>query len=82
MVRHDIGLYLDRSVMAGATVGGGLGFFVFGIGAIPGAVADTAIGVQFGSALLGFLGLKPVAGYMLENIPNAAGAFQSGLKAT
>jgi hypothetical protein len=80
MVCHDIALYLGGSAMAGATVGGGLGFFVFGVGVIPGAVAGTAIGTQIGSALLGFLGLKSVVGYMIESIPRAAEAYQSGLK--
>lgn len=75
---HDIALYLGGSALAGGAIGGGLGFVVFGGGAIPGALAGTAVGMKVGGMLLGFLGLKAVAHYMIVSIPEAAQAYTDG----
>lgn len=79
-VCHDMALYLGGGAIAGGAVGGGLGFLVFGGGAVYGAAAGSVIGVKMAAALLGFLGLKSVIQYMLENIPRAIGEYQVGFK--
>ncbi len=77
---HDMALYLGGGAVAGGAVGGGLGFLVFGGGIVYGAAAGSVIGVKMAAMLLGFLGLKSVIQYMLENIPRAIDEYQRGFK--
>ncbi len=58
----------------GGAIGGGLGVFAFGAGALPGA----ALGTQAGNLLRGFFGLKSVVVFMLDSLPRAVRAYQQG----
>ncbi|MFY9476072.1 MAG: DUF6861 domain-containing protein [Aquabacterium sp.] len=76
----DIALYYGGSVVAGTAVGGVAGFFAGGAGAVPGAMAGAAAGSQVGLWVLGFLGLKSLAEYMIDALPAAMRCYERGFK--
>jgi hypothetical protein len=75
---HDVALYLGGGAIAGATIGGGLGFVTTGVGVVPGVIAGTALGAKIGGMLMGLIGLKDVVEYMLDNVPLAIAEYQKG----
>jgi hypothetical protein len=75
---HDVALYVGGGMLAGGAIGGGFGMLAFGAGVLPGAAVGAALGGQVGNLLLGFLGLKSVVGYMLDDLPRAAREYQWG----
>jgi hypothetical protein len=75
---HDVALYIGGGAVVGGVIGGGLGVFAFGAGALPGAAAGAALGTQAGNLLLGFFGLKSVVAFMLDSLPRATRAYQQG----
>jgi hypothetical protein len=75
---HDVALYIGGGAVIGGVIGGGLGVFAFGAGALPGAAAGAALGTQAGNLLLGFFGLKSVVAFMLDSLPRATRAYQQG----
>jgi hypothetical protein len=77
---HDIGLYLGGSAVGGGFVGGSIGLFFGGVGAVPGAMAGTALGLQVGAILLSLIGLASVVEYMVDRIPSAAESYLAGVK--
>lgn len=76
----DIALYYGGSVVAGTTLGGVGGFFVGGVGAVPGAVAGAAAGSQVGIWVLTLLGLKSLAEYMVDALPQAMRYYEQGFR--
>lgn len=76
----DIALYYGGSVVVGTSIGGAAGFFVGGAGAVPGAVAGAAAGSQVGLWVLGFLGLKSLAEYMIDALPQAMRHYEQGFR--
>lgn len=76
----DIALYYGGSVVVGTAIGGAAGFFVGGAGAVPGAVAGAAAGSQVGLWVLGFLGLKSLAEYMIDALPQAMRHYEQGFR--
>jgi hypothetical protein len=75
---HDLALYIGGSAVAGGLLGAAVGSMGLGIGAVPGALAGTAAGVQIGQMLLGFIGLKSVIEYMLDQLPVAIDEYRKG----
>ncbi|WGG52209.1 DUF6861 domain-containing protein [Rugamonas sp. DEMB1] len=75
---HDVALYVGGGAIVGGAIGGGLGVFAFGAGALPGAAAGAALGTQAGNLLLGFFGLKSVVAFMLDSLPRATRAYRQG----
>ncbi|SFM63091.1 EndoU domain-containing protein [Rugamonas rubra] len=75
---HDVALYVGGGAIVGGAIGGGLGVFAFGAGALPGAAAGAALGTQAGNLLLGFFGLKSVVVFMLDSLPRATRAYRQG----
>jgi hypothetical protein len=59
-------------------VGAFIGSAGLGVGAVPGAVAGTAAGAEIGQMLLGFIGLKSVVEYMLDQLPVAIDEYRKG----
>lgn len=77
-VCHDIALYLGGGAIAGAVVGGGLGFLVFSGGVVHGAAASSVICTRMTAVLVSFLGLRSAVQYMLQNIPRAVDEYRRG----
>jgi hypothetical protein len=75
---HDLALYIGGSAVAGGLLGAAVGSMGLGIGAVPGALAGTAAGVQIGQMLLGFIGLKSVIEFMLDQLPVAIDEYRKG----
>lgn len=76
----DIALYYGGSVVAGTAVGGVAGFFAGGVGAVPGAMAGAAAGSQVGLWVLALLGLKSLAEYMVNALPQAMQYYEKGFR--
>jgi hypothetical protein len=76
----DIALVWGASVLLGGATGALIGFFGFGVGALPGAAAGAAVGTQAGAWVLGFLGLKALIEDLGTAIPDALRHYEQGFK--
>jgi hypothetical protein len=76
----DIALVWGASVLLGGAAGALIGFFGFGVGALPGAAAGAAFGTQAGAWVLGFLGLKALTEDLGTAIPDALRHYELGFK--
>lgn len=76
----DIALVWGGSVLLGGTAGAAVGFFLGGVGAVPGAVAGAGIGVQAGTWVLGVLGLASLAEDLVAAVPQALAHYERGIR--
>jgi hypothetical protein len=76
----DVALVWGGSVLLGGAAGGAIGFFGFGVGAIPGAVAGAGVGTQVGAWVLGMLGLKALVEDLGTAIPQALRHYEEGFR--
>jgi hypothetical protein len=63
---------LATSTALGAAAGAAIGALAFGVGAAPGAAVGAELGFDAGMALLGYLGLAFLVGYIGKSILNGA----------
>ncbi|WP_240325775.1 DUF6861 domain-containing protein [Pseudomonas syringae] len=68
------------SAFTGGLIGAGVGSAFFGIGAYPGGALGTALGLQASTFILGVLGLKSIAEYVVDGFPRIIGYYLSGIK--
>ncbi|KPX27430.1 hypothetical protein ALQ08_03733 [Pseudomonas syringae pv. delphinii] len=68
------------SAFTGGLVGAGVGSMFFGVGAYPGGAIGTALGLQASTFILGVLGLKSIAEYVVDGFPRIVGYYLSGIK--
>ncbi|MCK0541529.1 hypothetical protein JTE78_01375 [Pseudomonas syringae pv. aptata] len=68
------------SAFTGGLIGAGVGSAFFGVGAYPGGALGTALGLQTSTFILGVLGLKSVAEYVVDGFPRIVGYYLSGIK--
>ena len=76
----DIALYYGGSVVTGTLIGGVGGFFLGGVGAMPGASAGAALGSAVGGWILAFLGLKSLIEGVIDAIPEALRYYEAGFR--
>jgi hypothetical protein len=76
----DVALVWGGSVVVGGAAGGAIGFFGFGVGAVPGAVVGAGVGTQVGAWVLGLLGLKALIEDLGAAIPDALRHYETGFK--
>jgi hypothetical protein len=78
-IRWGLGMAAGVVVLTtgvGEAVGGAAGFLVAGVGAAPGAVEGTGIGLAIGEGLLAWLGLSFLATYLPEHFGELGAKFQ------
>ncbi|MBS7418989.1 DUF6861 domain-containing protein [Pseudomonas syringae] len=68
------------SAFTGGLIGAGVGSAFFGVGAYPGGALGTALGLQTSTFILGVLGLKSIAEYVVDGFPHIVGYYLSGIK--
>ncbi|ELP98718.1 DUF6861 domain-containing protein [Pseudomonas syringae] len=68
------------SAFTGGLIGAGVGSAFFGVGAYPGGALGTALGLQTSTFILGVLGLKSIAEYVVDGFPRIVGYYLSGIK--
>jgi hypothetical protein len=76
----DIALVWGASILLGGAAGAVIGFFGFGVGAVPGAAVGASVGIQAGAWVLGFLGLKSLIEDLGTAIPDALRHYELGFK--
>ena len=76
----DIALYYGGSVLTGAAIGGAIGAFAGGVGAAPGAAIGAGAGAKAGLWVLALLGLKSLAGDLLDKIPKMLRHYEQGIE--
>jgi hypothetical protein len=76
----DVAVVWGGSVVLGGVAGGAIGFFGFGVGAVPGAVVGAGVGTQVGAWVLGLLGLKALIEDLGTAIPDALRHYETGFK--
>jgi hypothetical protein len=76
----DIAVIWGGSIVLGGLAGGVVGFFGFGVGALPGAVVGAGVGTQLGAWALGILGLKALIEDLGTAIPDALRHYELGFK--
>lgn len=64
----------------GAVVGGALGAFAWGIGAVPGAAIGASAGLQVGVFALKVMGLAAIVEYVVHALPDALALYKKGLR--
>ncbi|MER2297296.1 MULTISPECIES: DUF6861 domain-containing protein [Pseudomonas] len=75
----EVSMILGGSITIGSIVGGAAGSLAFGAGAVPGAVAGGAIGLEVGNLVLVGLGLSAISEYFLMGIPTCLATLQDGI---
>jgi len=75
----EVSMILGGSITIGSIVGGAAGSLAFGAGAVPGAVAGGAIGLEIGNLVLVALGLSAISEYFLMGIPTCLATLQDGI---
>jgi hypothetical protein len=76
----DVALYLGGSTALGAGIGGGIGAFAFGAGAVPGAMVGGWLGFEIGNVIMALTGLKSVVAFMKDAVPAAVKCYGIGFK--
>ena len=76
----DIALYYGGSVLTGAAIGGAIGAFAGGVGAAPGAAIGAGAGAKAGLWVLALLGLKSLAGDLIDKIPKMLRHYEQGIE--
>ncbi|MGE8045890.1 DUF6861 domain-containing protein [Pseudomonas monteilii] len=75
----EMAMIVVGSTVTGAVIGGGIGFFAAGIGAVPGAASGALIGAQAGGWLLSILGLASVAEFFMDGLPAIIEGYVRGI---
>lgn len=75
----EMAMIVVGSTVTGAVIGGGVGFFAAGIGAVPGAASGALIGAQAGGWLLSILGLASVAEFFMDGLPAIIEGYVRGI---
>ncbi|MFR0675021.1 DUF6861 domain-containing protein [Enterobacterales bacterium AW_CKDN230030176-1A_HGKHYDSX7] len=75
----EMAMIVVGSTVTGAVIGGGIGFFAAGIGAVPGAASGALIGAQAGGWLLNILGLASVAEFFMDGLPAIIEGYVRGI---
>lgn len=76
---QEVVMILGGSVALGGAIGGAVGSLAFGVGAAPGVVAGSGIGLQVGNLILMALGLAAIAEYFYQGLPACLASMQEGL---
>jgi hypothetical protein len=72
LIAKDVGIYIGGGIVLGSTVGGVIGAFFRGAGAIPGVIGGAAVGGEIGSWLLGLIGIKCLIEHIGKTVPEMA----------
>lgn len=64
----------------GAVVGGALGAFAAGVGAVPGATIGAGLGLEAGVFALKVMGLAAIVEYVVHALPEALNLYKKGLR--
>lgn len=75
----EMAMIVVGSTVTGAVIGGGVGFFAAGVGAVPGAASGALIGAQAGGWLLSLLGLASVAEFFMDGLPAIIEGYVRGI---
>ena len=78
-VVSQMAMIVAASVLAGGTIGAGVGAFVGGVGAIPSGMAGAAMGLKVSTWILGVLGLVSVAEFFVEGLPRIGEYYLDGI---
>jgi hypothetical protein len=74
----EVVLIVGGSIGIGSFFGAGIGAFFGGIGAIPGGAVGAALGAEVGMWILGALGLKNLAEFIIDGVPQILASYYAG----
>ncbi|CAI8709788.1 hypothetical protein EMIT0P258_110007 [Pseudomonas sp. IT-P258] len=76
---QEVVMIVGGSVTIGAALGGAVGSFAFGAGAVPGAAIGAGVGLQVGNLIMAALGLYAITGYFSAGIGPCLSTIFEGL---
>lgn len=74
----EVVLIVGGSIGIGSFFGAGIGAFFGGVGAIPGGAVGAALGAEVGMWILGALGLKNLAEFIIDSVPQILASYYAG----
>lgn len=76
----ELARILAASTLIGGVIGGAAGSWFAGVGALPGSVAGSALGLKAGGWILSLYGLSALAEHLVDGMPDIARLYQRGVK--
>lgn len=75
----EVAMIMGGSVAVGTLVGGAIGSFALGAGALPGAIVGGGVGAQVGNLILLGMGLSAIAEYFYQGLPVCLATIYDGM---